>query len=62
MDSDVDREALHYLDARYKKSRSVARTSSTPGFNTLMTTSFLLSLSTAKHGHAFLVTPFDWTS
>ena len=35
------------LDARYKKSRSVARVSSTPGLSTLMTTSFLLSLSTA---------------
>lgn len=37
-----------YLEARYKKSRSVARTSSTPGLSTLMTTSFLLSLSTAS--------------
>ena len=43
-----ERAALH-LEARYRKSRSVASTSSTPGFSTLMTTSFLLSLSTAAH-------------
>lgn len=58
---DLDIEALYYLDARYRKSRSVARTSSTPGFSTLMTTSFLLSLSTAKDGHTPLASPFDWT-